>query len=364
MQERKRVTLTWVLLIAGMLLTLGVGERAQATTLFVANNGLDTSTCGGNHHPCRSISQAVARANAGDQIMVGPGRYGDLNRNGIFGEPGEEVAEAGFGCFCMIHLDKRVTLVSRDGALVTVLDAGGAVATTVRISASGVVLGRPGHGFLLTGAGGGTLGVGCCVGASNVTVAGNIASGNSGDGIAISGSANRVSGNLAIGNGNFGFSIFGSGSTVRGNVASANGNGIAISGIGHLLRENVASGNSFFGVFVFDSGRQIELFRNAILGNGASGIQLTPMSDATIRRNNIYGNSGCGLINASERSITANNNFWGAATGPGADPADNVCDFVNSKTVFMPFGTREFTVPLQPVAIQGQLSTSDIKNQD
>ena len=49
-----------------------------------------------------------------------------------------------------------------------------------------------------------------------------------------------------------------------------------------------------------------------------------------IGRNNIWGNSynmtNCGLFNNSGSTVGARNNFWGAATGPGPDPADLVCN--------------------------------------
>jgi hypothetical protein len=124
MKQLERISYTWLLFVFGMLCFVAVGEPAEARTLHVANNGLDSFTCGDKDHPCRSISQAITNASVGDRIIVGPGSYGDLNGNGIFGEPGEEIAQIGFGCRCMIRLNKRVTLTSRDGALATVLDGG------------------------------------------------------------------------------------------------------------------------------------------------------------------------------------------------------------------------------------------------
>jgi hypothetical protein len=53
--------------------------------------------------------------------------------------------------------------------------------------------------------------------------------------------------------------------------------------------------------------------------------------------------TNCGLLNSSGNSITATNNFWGAATGGGADPADEVCDLSGS-TAFLPFAQKPFTV--------------------
>jgi hypothetical protein len=78
-----------------------------------------------NQEPCRTISQAIALARPGDKIIVGPGRYGDLDGDGHFGEAGEESAP--IGCDCVIDVDRAVSIESRDGQSVTILDAGGAV---------------------------------------------------------------------------------------------------------------------------------------------------------------------------------------------------------------------------------------------
>ena len=88
-------TLTMLLAVLGALITV---SAADARTLYVANNGVDNLVCElGN--PCRFISRAISRAVPRDTIIVGPGIYGDLNRNGILGEAGEETG--GFpGCDC------------------------------------------------------------------------------------------------------------------------------------------------------------------------------------------------------------------------------------------------------------------------
>src|SRR5882724_591533 len=126
----------------------------QAATLTVANNGLDSDTCGSSAAPCRSISQAIAHAREGDTLVVGPGRYGDLNGNRILGEVGEEPAAFGGRCdSCMIHLNKRLTLKSSNGAAVTVIDAGGVEIRAVLIEADGVVFGGRGQGFTIANAG-------------------------------------------------------------------------------------------------------------------------------------------------------------------------------------------------------------------
>jgi hypothetical protein len=93
------------------------------------------------------------------------------------------------------------------------------------------------------------------------------------------------------------------------------------------------------------SGHIIRL--NAIVGNGSAGLNVIDASSITLRYNNIYGNStyegpNCGLTNGSAE-LSAPNNFWGAASGPGDDPADNVCG--DSLQTFEPFAKKEFQIP-------------------
>ncbi len=344
-----------LLAVVGLML-IGLGQAVHANTLNVANNGVDSPSCGTRNIPCRSISQAIANANAGDTIEVGPGRYGDLNGNGTFGEPGEEVAQVGFGCFCMINVNKPVTLISSEGPLMTVLDAGGVLVNPVSITASGVIFGTPKNGFLLTGAGGGFNGLGCCFGASNITVAGNIATANGGAGFGISGSGNLLHDNFASENFAAGFGIFGSGNEVSNNTASSNGSeGFVMVGTGHVIHDNVASGNSNgFGI----QGTNIQILQNSTLGNKFSGIYVLSGASAAITENNIYGNNNvpagsltnCGIENSSGNEIIATNNFWGASSGPGPDPADNAgpdsgCDIgPGSNTIVVPFAPKEFQI--------------------
>ena len=67
-------------------------RAASAATLLVANNGVDSPTCG-PAEPCRSLARAIANAVAGDTIVVGPGRYGDLNGDGTLGNAAGEGAK-------------------------------------------------------------------------------------------------------------------------------------------------------------------------------------------------------------------------------------------------------------------------------
>src|SRR3954463_9134253 len=71
----------------GFMLLLAAGSAAtQAAQWQVSGHGLDTDACNSSA-PCRSISEAIRRARAGDTIVVLPGLYGDLNRDGVLAGP-------------------------------------------------------------------------------------------------------------------------------------------------------------------------------------------------------------------------------------------------------------------------------------
>jgi hypothetical protein len=333
------------------LLVIGFGERAvYAMNVYVQNNGVDSTYCGNSSDPCRSISQAILNADFGDQILVGPGRYGDLDGDGILGETGEETGEIDYGCQCMVKVDKRVKIVSTHGATSTVVDAHflgleeGSPLTAVRITANGVVFGRPSHGFTLTGS---KRNAGLAIGAAKgVIVAGNISSRNA-SGFSIFGTRNVIKHNVAVGISGSGFDINGTAHTVWKNTAVGTGDGFAVHGSGHMLTYNVSNGNvsgySLFG--------NASLKHNSAIGNTDAGIRFEPGSQGNVSHSNIFGNGdqilsisapyyNCGLLNRSGQSITAIGNFWGEASGPGADPADAVCD-INGTTNFEPFAKRE-----------------------
>jgi parallel beta-helix repeat protein len=340
------------LLVLVSLLLVGWSGLVSAKALEVANNGIDSATCGSSAAPCRSISQAIVHASEGDTIVVGPGHYGDLNGNGIFGEPGEEAADVG-SCSCMIKINKRLTLVSSGGAAATVLDVNGFVVTSqsgfqphgVVIQADGVVFGGKSRGFTIIN----SLHSGLFVGGniSNVRVAGNIATQNGAVGanaFQIQGSGHTISGNIAHSNASGGFGIQGSGHTVRDNVASDNRTGFELVASSGEFTRNVASGNGVFGgINVVSS--ELEIRRNAVIGNGGDGIRVS-QSDVTITENNIFGNgtlsNNCGLTNLTGPALMALKNFWGAASGPGPDPADAIC---GDATIVDPVATKPFNIP-------------------
>ena len=78
------------------------------------------------------------------------------------------------------------------------------------------------------------------------------------------------------------------------------------------------------------------------------GIFIGLGSGATVNDNNIFANGvttgNCGVHNNSGATIDATNNFWGAATGPGPDPADQVCDEFGSTTIVAPSASQQFAI--------------------
>lgn len=338
-----------------------VSIPAWANELNVANNGVDGPACGAITAPCRSITQAITNASEGDKIVVGPGRYGDLNGDGFFNGPGEEVSGV---IGRMIRIYKPLIVESLDGAGATILSAGNASTDIVWIEANGVTFGGPGNGFTLTNA----LGSGLeDYQASQVRVEDNVAIGNGGNGFSAHGASgiafvgNTASDNKYNGffcdngcNGHTytrnvvsrnyneaGFEVGGNGHTFNLNVASNNLYGFVVAGNDHIFTNNVATSNLLRGFELRGSGHQIK--RNVIVGN-QTGINIPGAINTLITQNNIYGNNECGLFNDSTATIIALRNYWGAATGPGSDPADNVC---GNKVTAVPFATAEFSIPVK-----------------
>ena len=61
----------------------------------------------------------------------------------------------------------------------------------------------------------------------------------------------------------------------------------------------------------------------------------------------LFGNTSFGLQNTLAGVVNAPHNFWGAASGPGADPADEVFDGPQSTTLVDPVATKEFNIRVQ-----------------
>ena len=396
--------------VTGVLLAPGLRAHGGDDIVIrhVANNGIDSTTCGSRAHPCRSIGRAIQQANDGEMILVRPGRYGDLNGDGDFSDPGDELMDTtSFPGPCLVCVNKSVKLYSTHGAELTVIDGAstesfGPVVAGVAIHASGVSFGVEGHGFTvrsasnvgvlvqppagniriegnhsvdngIPGDSASGMGIQVWVSPGNVRVRKNVASDNNLYGFFVA-SGNpgntgvaRVTENTAKGNQSFGFVIDGSTGpayTVLGNVAVSNAAGFSIRGIGHLVRQNVATGNRPGDGF-FLSGQNLRVIRNTIVGNQAAGIflGLDVTGPMNINRNNIYGNMGigsssepnCGITNQSEQRIDARNNFWGLPSGPGPDPADaagrasgatgSQCDTqTGAETLVDPFARQPFPI--------------------
>jgi hypothetical protein len=90
-------------------LIFAVAPLAHSATRHVSVNGTDGPSCGvTSTSACRSITQAIDLAAPGDTILVGPGRYGDLNCNGVLGEPGEKLGylTPPVSCGCVLRIEK------------------------------------------------------------------------------------------------------------------------------------------------------------------------------------------------------------------------------------------------------------------
>jgi hypothetical protein len=344
--------------LAVALTALAATTVDAAGKLYVANNGTDNLDCGPvDRSPCRSISRAIAHASPGDQIIVGPGFYGDVNRNRAIdpsGDSGEEspvdIGEvqllSGIVHLAMINVDKPLTIVSRDGAGATVIDAdtefinGSMIA--VNLGADGVIFGKKGKGFTIRNAA-----LGLYVNTSGTTIGGTIVDtcysgfmvgSASGNGMA---AGTVLKGNAAVNAPMGGFLVNDETAVVKGNLAKANsftGFGI-LGGAYSVITKNVAVGNLGYGFFLAIPGASLASFtKNAAVGNADAGVFVaatgTAPASLTVAQNTIYGNgvhpqyppTNCGLVtqNSGVETLTvdADGNYWGAATGPGADPAD------------------------------------------
>jgi hypothetical protein len=290
----------------------------------------------------------LATAAAGDTVLVSPGSYGDVDGDGLLVSPGDEAGQIDQGCNCIVHIEKPVHLLSTHGAAVTLIDArtvstrlGHPGPAVVRIDASNVEFGRPGLGFLVSGSTGfGGLWVAA---SNNVKVAGNIAMANA-VGFRIEGGFALVEHNLAVGNfatvggSGLGFTLAGSGTIARNDAATGQEIGFQLN-TGSTLIDSVSSGNET-GVEIRSTSR---LTNSTITGNRTVGIfVISGVPPIVIRRNNIFGNGtrvgdNCGLFNNTNDRLDATMNFWGAASGPGADPADQVCGHPVATLPFRPF---------------------------
>jgi parallel beta helix pectate lyase-like protein len=327
------------------LLVLLLSAHASAKTLITAMNGSDSPTCGAKSAPCRSLSRAIANAVDGDTIIAGPGLYGDVNGDGNFDDPGDEAAEIGSGCECMVKVDKRVTLKSRDGSNATSINAKGLTNTALAVVAGGggATIGGTQNGFTVRSADG--VGIFLDQTAPGVKLVGNVAQENGGDGISVVSMGARLTGNRAFRNDGDGISILNSGVVVTGSVSSRNGEDgfLVIESDAVRIEKSIATGNL---IGFAAAAATFELKSVSVLGNVQMGIYMTDGSGA-INGSTIMGNgagaANCGLSIDTTGDLDATGNYWGAATGPGSDPADDVCFTAGNLTV-EPFKKSESKV--------------------
>jgi parallel beta helix pectate lyase-like protein len=321
-------------------------SAAHARTLHVETNGVDGPACG-PHAACRTINRAIANAQARDTILVGPGIYGDNNRNFIL-DPGKDEVPP-LGCDCLIWVNKDVTLVSTDGAAATVIEARTAPVLRAVFITAGADFGRSDKGFTVTySARFGNRGIE--IEADGATIRGNqVIGSNASDSqygiLAVGNGTVLIEANQVIGWLSNGVFVTGSGKTVQKNQASLNSTGFRGEGL-NVFKNNIATAN-LVGFELLDG---VDLEGNAVTGN-AFGIEVNNGFFGHIEKNNIVGNKQCGFENSPGVSfLVATNNYWGAATGPGVDPADSICNAPGNTTLATPFATRPFTVnaPINP----------------
>ncbi len=143
-----------------------------------------------------------------------------------------------------------------------------------------------------------------------------------------------------------GLQMRGTNKIVRRNVFAHNEHGIVTSGSG-VISGNIVVGNTRAGI-VLDGGAAV-VSGNAVLSH-KDGITNTWTANpsgglfvGTIEKNNIIGNDR-GMFNNGIVGLAAAGNYWGAATGPGADPADDVVNGSGGTTIVTPFATKPFKV--------------------
>jgi hypothetical protein len=369
-------------LILGAALALVVATPLSAlgqSTIHVANNGLDSAGCGTAPEPCRSISAGIAAAVDGDTVMVRPGRYGDLNGDDALGGPGEETGNYNGA----VYINKRVKVLSTEGAGATIIRGISSVPIVVYLDVSGAQFGERSQGFTVYGANSfgvsnnnmssgkiaGNIAQGMAVGFYIVAIGGEVeVSHNSSIGYRAAGivgataadtvGATFIHHNTLIGDGSStGIQVSAIGPhRVVANRVSHNQVGIDV-GVGpSRIAQNVVTdshfGIAYSGQCLFCSpapaGTPL-IVRNSLVGNRFTALWVSHLADypITLRQNNLFGNGdggGCAISTSTTQIIDARQNFWGAATGPSfTDPADAVCS-THDVVRTVPFATAEIPV--------------------
>jgi hypothetical protein len=351
----------------------GAPTGAPAGRIHIANDGVDADGCGTRTAPCRTIGRGMSLAAAGDTILVGPGVYGDVNRDGDTGGDDEERPAAGSS----LRIAKPLKILSTHGAASTTIVGFDDIVTTLEIDSDGVTFGSPRQGFTIVVSHFDGLSVRI---RTNVRIAGNIITGARRTGMSVSTSGTaEVSDNEVHGNLGDGIAISNlsneAGVTVRRNRVYSNGKGITVQVYGpNEISFNEVSNNAADGILL--SHTPVLVYRNIVTSNwrgitvngwsishppsaGPLIVRNTVVGSRDVavyfnggpvlpelRSNNLYGNGleqselfdNCAFANYSGSPVNATGTYWGAVTGPGADPADQVCG--PNPVVTTPFATR------------------------
>jgi parallel beta-helix repeat protein len=343
--------------------TMCVGVLLLATTapahsensnnvLYAANDGVDSATCGTRFNPCRSINETIAHATDGALIIVGPGRYGDVNLDGDLTEERPDPA-----CDCVFDINKRLTIISRAGAAQTILDMGGLGGVNVRITSTGTVFGVELRGFTVMARGGqlfpfpsARVGIRIEFSDRTLVAANTVEIPNNSNGIfVVEGTGHRIRGNIAAHNFN-GIVVISGGNRISGNsVYDNNLRGLYIDGQDNLIQFNVSVANDH-GMRV--RGHDHLVFRNSFIGNRVDGISIEGAPGLRLTHNNFFGNGtvptvvdhllNCGIVGSAP--MDARNNYWGSPQGPGPDPADAAC--TSADALIQPVAKHEIHIPM------------------
>ena len=396
-----------ILLAAGCVLLLAA--PVMAGSIKVSSNGVDSGTCGsGPNPPCATLSQAVTNAAAGDSILVGPGRYAGtavskklklwssagsgaavinstitLAASGIvFGKPGKGFSVSpGSGNNAVVVTSSDITV--RGNWITSCFDGVRSLAanTIVRdntiegcnraidIVSTGALVRRNriaypnNYGVMLEAT------------SSAADVRENQIHGPSGTAIGLGGGThlvrrNLVQGtgagfgspdapvdatlleNLVIGTTSIGYNVTSGGdmAVTKNAVIGTGGPGFYFSATGatYAFNANTAIGNPSYGIIIINGGTHTLIDNTAI--HNQYGILLSGIpTGITVAGGNVYGNtSNCGVSNASLSTLTVDGVYWGDPLGPGADPADGLCDNTAAITVTDP-ATKAAKINMPPV---------------
>jgi hypothetical protein len=283
-------------------------------------------------------------------VLVGPGRYGDVNDDNALGDPGDEpgtcVTPPAVDAFwtCLIEVDKAVNLLSRDGAAATIIDVSDTRKVGLMITAAATV-GKLNKGFTFTHATAGLMNV-----SAGVKIGGNISEDNLNGFIDENLDAphaeyadNRASNNIV------GIIVQGS-AFLTGNVARGNFTGFSIPGDDAgpdpapkpSLAGNLAVTN--YTGFQFIDAEPASFTGNAAIGNITNGISVDGGSMPVLRKTSVFASGVCGID--SNVPVDATDVYWGASTGPGPDPADDACGTVDT-SAWRPAEVRVAPKPLR-----------------